>query len=203
MRQRYARIGRIGFGVVLSATIVWAILAFATFIDTINTLSVPENPTAQGIVVVTGGSARIEVALELLQSGAANRLLISGVHETTSAQTLARRTRSDPSVFACCVDLDHVALDTAGNAREAANWVQSNAFSSLIVVTSAYHIPRTTREIQHRLPDVDLIAFPIDPATGDHRATDTQHTSWPMGLLAREFVKFQLVRVRHLAERVR
>jgi uncharacterized SAM-binding protein YcdF (DUF218 family) len=145
---------------------------------------------------VTGGAARIEVALQLLSQGAATRLLISGVHEATDATTLVARTRSDPQLFDCCVDLDHAALNTIGNARETADWARAHDFSSLLIVTSAYHVARTTLEIGALLPGVDLIAFPIDPAMEDQRAVAEQASSWPMSLLAREFAKLQLSRLR-------
>lgn len=186
------------FTILVGGLAVWMLIAFADFIRDVNALTAPAPVDADGIVVVTGGSARIEVALQLLQDGAAQRLLISGVHDTTDAATLVRRTQADPALFACCVDLDHAALDTAGNARETARWAQEHAFDSLLVVTSAYHIPRTTQEIARLLPGVELIPFPIDPATGNQYATAQNNGSWPVALLAREFMKLQFARVRHL-----
>lgn len=201
VRTRRARPGaasRLALTALTGAFAVWLMVAFAGFIGSVNALSVPTPARADGIVVVTGGSARIEVALQLLADGAAERLLISGVHDSTDADTLVRRTRSDPALFECCVDLDHAALDTAGNAREAANWAREHGFQSLLVVTSAYHIPRTTHEMARLLPGIDLIAFPIDPGTGDHRAAGSQSSTWSIALLAREFAKLQLTRLRHL-----
>lgn len=189
---------RLALTALTGALAVWLMVAFAGFVGSVNALSVPTPARADGIVVVTGGSARIEVAIQLLEDGAAERLLISGVHDSTDAATLVRRTRTDPALFECCVDLDHAAMDTAGNAREAANWAREHGFQSLLVVTSAYHIPRTTREMARLLPGVELIAFPIDPGTGDHRAASSQSSSWSIALLAREFAKLQLARIRHL-----
>ena len=37
----------------------------------------------------------------------------------------------------------------------------SFAFTSLIVVTSNWHMPRAIAEIAHQLPDVALIAYPV------------------------------------------
>ena len=182
----------------LGGAVVWAMVAFADFVRDVNALSAPGPVTADGIVVVTGGSARIEVALQLLADGAAERLLISGVHDMTDASSLVQRTQADPALFACCVDLDHAAMDTAGNAREAAAWAQQHNFSSLLVVTSAYHIPRTTQEIARQLPGVELIAFPIDPARDNQRAVRQESNPWPGALLAREVMKLHLARVRHL-----
>jgi uncharacterized SAM-binding protein YcdF (DUF218 family) len=185
----------------LAGLCLWVGIAFAGFVREVNSLKAPTPVAADGIVVVTGGSARIEVALELLADGAAERLLISGVHDRTDAATLVARTHADAALFDCCVDLDHAALDTAGNAREASSWAREHQFRSLLVVTSSYHIARTTQELAHHLPGVELVAFPIDPASDTQRATGRQEGSWPTSLLVREFVKLQVARLRHLVER--
>lgn len=189
---------RLGVPAGLAVLCLWALIAFSGFVRDVDALAAPSPVSADAIVVVTGGSARIEVALQLLQDGAARRLLISGVNSSTDVATLVMRTQADPALFECCVDLDHEALDTAGNAREAAAWASEHGFASLLVVTSSYHIPRTTREMAQLLPGVDLVPFPIDPATNTQRASAQEPSSWPVSLLAREFVKLQLARVRHL-----
>ncbi len=61
----------------------------------------------------------------------------------------------------CCVDLDHSAVNTVGNAAETRRWAQGPRFRSLIVVTSNYHMPRTMAELGRQLPDVALIPFPV------------------------------------------
>jgi uncharacterized SAM-binding protein YcdF (DUF218 family) len=197
-RRKRAIASRLGATALLGGLAVLAFVAFADFISEVNALSAPNPAAADGIVVVTGGADRIEVALQLLSDGAAQRLLISGVHDRTTARSLVTRTQADPALFDCCVDLDHDALDTAGNARETARWAQERGFSSLLVVTSAYHIPRTTSEIARLLPGVELIPFPITPEDHEQPAVADSDMSWPVGLLAREFMKLQLSRVRHL-----
>ena len=49
----------------------------------------PLNPRAEGIVVLTGGTSRIDEALQLLAEGRATRLLISGVNPLVTRDTLA------------------------------------------------------------------------------------------------------------------
>lgn len=197
-RRKRTVAARLGLTAILGGLAALSLIAFADFIRDVNALAAPSPVEADGIVVVTGGQARIEVALQLLEDGAAKRLLISGVNDATSANSLVARTHADPSLFDCCIDLDRDAMDTAGNARETATWAQEHEFSSLLVVTSAYHIPRTTSEIARLLPGVELIPFPIDPAVDNQRAIAQESSSWPVSLLAREFMKLQLARVRHL-----
>ena len=184
--------------VLSAAVLIGTALAFADFVRHVGTLTPPQETSAGGIVVLTGGSDRIEVALGLLQEGSAERLLISGVHGGTNAAALINRTDVDPQLFACCVDLGYAALDTAGNAQEAADWAREHAFSSLLVVTSAYHVPRTTFEMSNHLPDVEIQAFPVDPTHTGRATAASESSTWPLRLMAREFVKLHVARLRHL-----
>lgn len=147
-----------------------------------------DTPTADGIVVLTGGEKRIWEAGRLLEGGKAKRLLVSGVNRITSKKDVRRLIRIEAKLFACCVDLGYEALNTRGNAEETRNWVRGHNFSSLIVVTSSYHMPRSLAELSHELPDVRLIAHPVVP-------TQFQTGPWWLNygnarILAAEYIKF-------------
>lgn len=116
---------------------------------------------ADGIVALTGAASRIPDAIELLADERGKRLLITGVHRATSAKEIARLTPLYAKYFSCCIDLDRSALNTFGNALEAKRWAREHNFNSLIVVTSNWHMPRAMAEIEHQLPDVKLIPFPV------------------------------------------
>jgi uncharacterized SAM-binding protein YcdF (DUF218 family) len=116
---------------------------------------------ADGIVVLTGGDSRVADALELLASGHGKRLLITGVNTGTTTSDIARQTVDYTRWLACCVDLDYAALNTLGNAVQARRWAIEHGFRSLIVVTSAYHMPRALAELAHQLPDATLIPYPV------------------------------------------
>ena len=116
---------------------------------------------ADGIVALTGAAARIPDAIELLATERGKRLLITGVHRDTSAREIARLTPLYSKYFNCCIDLDRSALNTFGNALETRRWARAHNFNSLIVVTSNWHMPRAMAELEHQLPDVTLIAYPV------------------------------------------
>jgi uncharacterized SAM-binding protein YcdF (DUF218 family) len=116
---------------------------------------------ADGIVVLTGAASRIPDAIELLASERGKRLLITGVHRTTSAKEIARVTPLYSRFFTCCIDLDRSALNTLGNALETKRWARENNFTSLIIVTSNWHMPRAMAELAHQLPDVTLVPYPV------------------------------------------
>ena len=158
----------------------------------------PQQPVniakADAIVVLTGGKSRLTGAVKLLSAGKGGRLLISGVHQTTSSKALARLVPAQSSLFKCCVDLDKAARNTVGNAAETARWVAKNKFKSLIVVTSNYHMPRSLAELQNVLPQINLIAYPVvvDSIPVSQWWTDrnTAH------LVMSEYVKYLAARIR-------
>lgn len=119
------------------------------------------NVPADGIVVLTGGPDRIEEALKLMESGMAKKLLISGVHPDVAEKTLQAMTGRSKELFDCCIDIDHKALDTVGNAIEAAVWSNDNGIKSLIIVTANYHMPRAMIEFRRHDKEILLISYPV------------------------------------------
>jgi len=149
---------------------------------------------ADGIVVLTGGASRIEDAMELLAAGHGKRLLISGVHRATSSVEIARLIPRYERFVSCCVDLDHSAVNTVGNAVETRRWVKDQRFSSLIVVTSAYHMPRTMAELAKQLPDTTLVPFPV---VTDRLRSEPWWASAPTArLILSEYAKFVVAQFR-------
>ncbi len=135
---------------------------FAIFASHVAGLKTPSNPPkADAIIVLTGGQARLGAATALLTSGRGERLLISGVHPSTHKPALQRATGVQSEIFACCIDIDHAALDTIGNAVESSKWLTEKGFSSAIVVTNNYHIPRSMLELSRRAEGKQLVPYPV------------------------------------------
>lgn len=121
-----------------------------------------ESPV-EGIVVLTGGAERMNVALDLLKRGEAQRLLITGVHPGTSATDLSEQSVGAAELFECCIDLGKSALNTRGNAEEAAEWAASRSYRRLIIVTADYHMARAMLEFRAAMPGAELIPYPVRP----------------------------------------
>src|SRR5262249_40167806 len=153
----------IGFLTMATAVTGLIVLAvgFGWFVLQISSGEVPLDTKADGIVALTGAAARIPDAIELLATERGKRLLITGVHRATSSKEIARITPLYSKYFTCCIDLDRSALNTFGNALETRRWAREHNFNSLIVVTSNWHMPRAMAELEHQLPDVTLIAYPV------------------------------------------
>ncbi len=148
----------------------WAVLGccvlflggFAAFATHVSGLSTPKDPPgADAIIVLTGGQARLDAALGLLKSGKGKRLLISGVHPAADSDDLRAATGGDRTLFSCCVDIDHAALDTIGNAEESAKWVRIHDYGKVILVTNNYHMPRSLLEMGRLLDTAELDPYPV------------------------------------------
>lgn len=135
---------------------------FGLFANNVARLSTPADPqNADAIIVLTGGQARLDAAVDLLKSGKGKRLLISGVHPSADRDDIRRATGGDRALFSCCVDIDHAALDTIGNAEESAKWIEDHAYKSVILVTNNYHMPRSLLEMGRLLRVADLRPYPV------------------------------------------
>jgi uncharacterized SAM-binding protein YcdF (DUF218 family) len=135
---------------------------FVYFSDHISHLATPDEPdSADAIIVLTGGQYRIDAAVDLLRSGKGKRLLISGVNPAADADDLRRATGAEQSLFECCIDIDHAALDTVGNAAESAKWVANNAYGSAILVTNNYHMPRSLLEMRRTNSALRIVPYPV------------------------------------------
>ena len=163
------------------------VIGFIVFASSIERSQGQFNAKADGIVVLTGGEARIGKAVGLLSEGHAKRLLISGVHPSTTSAQLRRRYPKADSLFRCCIDLDKQALNTSGNAAETLAWARRKNFSSLIVVTSSYHMPRTLIELDRVMPSVELIPYAVVPRA--MRNSKWWSNAETMRLLFVEYVK--------------
>jgi uncharacterized SAM-binding protein YcdF (DUF218 family) len=137
------------------------VLGFGFFLSILPNQEIALDRNADGIVVLTGGTSRVSDALELLAAARGKRLLITGVNPGTTTADIAHEIPHYGRYLACCVDLDYSAVNTLGNAVEARRWALDRNFRSLIVVTSAYHMPRALAEVAHQLPDVTLIPYPV------------------------------------------
>jgi uncharacterized SAM-binding protein YcdF (DUF218 family) len=170
------------------------------FVWSVPTEEIALDRDADGIVVLTGGTSRVADAIELLAEGRGKRLLISGAHPSTTLSEIARLVPAREHLVACCVDLDHSAVNTVGNATETRRWTVSRGFRSLVVVTSNYHMPRTMAELARQMPDITLIPFPV--VADKERAERWWTSPLTTRLLVSEYLKYILAQVRMRLEPV-
>lgn len=119
------------------------------------------------IVVLTGGSGRLERGFELMERERAQRMLISGVDRTVRAVELAEAYDVDERLLECCVTLGRESFDTRSNADEVARWLERRRFRTMRLVTNDLHMPRAGYELRKRIgPDIVVVsdAVQTDPS---------------------------------------
>jgi len=143
-------------------------VGFTVFAHKVDNLRPPLSLSkADGIVVWTGkGGGRLETGADLLRQDKGERLLISGVNEKTSLKTITELVILPEAKADCCIDLDYKAEDTIGNARETASWARALGYEHIILVTSAYHMPRAEIEIGAAAGRIKITAYPVVNSDG-------------------------------------
>lgn len=161
--------------------------------DAVPAVPLPATRT-DAIVVLTGGSNRLQTGVDLLNQAYGQKLFITGVYRGVEVQELLRLARNAPSDLECCIELDYEAADTVENAAETTRWMAEQGFTSLRLVTSNYHMPRSLLELRMANPDLDVIPHAIAPATVSQDGWWRNARSF--GLFASEYTKYLLTRAR-------
>ena len=129
-----------------------------------------EDAQADAVIVPTGGAGRIARGLEVLRSGDAKQMFVSGVDPEVKPREFAAEFKVSSREMNCCVTLGYLAIDTHSNAGETREWVKANEFTSIRLVTSDWHMRRTALEFRGSLPPgvsvvEDAVATQIDFGT--------------------------------------
>lgn len=125
----------------------------------------PEAPAkVDAIVVLTGGLARVASGLQLLADGKADRLYISGAGADVTVADLLAQSPAITNVDIAKISLGR-ARDTHENATESAVWIKANTVTSVRLVTSYYHMPRSMLLMEEASPDVKFFPSPVEPET--------------------------------------
>lgn len=123
----------------------------------------PQNPDqiTDAVIVFTGDQDRVETGLDLFAHGKTAHLYISGVYADVTKDEIISKWRGDIALPPCCITLDYTSQNTVQNAQETQNWVRKQDYRLVRLVTSDYHMNRSLIELQHRLPDVKILAYPV------------------------------------------
>jgi uncharacterized SAM-binding protein YcdF (DUF218 family) len=140
------------------------------------------------IVVLTGGSLRIQTGIELLREGKGRKLFVSGVNQQVDLEDLLGISGKTPEWALCCVMLGRQADNTVGNAHETALWMRSQGFRSLRLVTAWYHMRRSLLEFGRAMPEIAIASHPVFP----EQVKQEHWWTWrgTAALLVGEYVKY-------------
>tara|TARA_B100000989_G_scaffold97400_2_gene70900 strand:+ start:4813 stop:5436 length:624 start_codon:yes stop_codon:yes gene_type:complete len=177
---------------------LWGV-SFANFLRLIPIQTPSDIVKSDAIIVLTGGSRRLEVGITLLENDKAALLFVSGVNEKVTRSDILNLLdggiilESD-KLFSCCITLGYTAEDTRGNAEESLQWVRENSLSSIILVTSNYHMQRAYLEFKSQNPNIKITQYPV--SNGEFRLTSWLTHSKKFVLLFLEFHKLILTNLR-------
>jgi uncharacterized SAM-binding protein YcdF (DUF218 family) len=183
----------VGVGAALGLALAWC-AGFLWFVAAVPARVEDPVTHTDAIVVLTGGSERLETGLRLLEGGFARKLFISGVHKDVDVTEILKITNVEYPQVACCIVLGHSAGDTVGNGVETAQWMAREGFSSIRLVTGSYHMPRSLLEVRHAVPRAVIVPHPVFPDAVKSR----EWWRWPgtAALLATEYSKYLAAVVR-------
>lgn len=138
---------------------------FGLFVEYVRGMQ-PQNPDqpTDAIIVLTGGAQRVNKGLDLLSTGQAKKLFITGVNGHVSLQeimNLWKRPIIEEASNDCCIILDHKARNTIQNARETSAWAKKENIKTLRLVTSDYHMPRAWLEFHESMPGIAIMRWPV------------------------------------------
>lgn len=105
---------------------------------------------ADAIVVLTGGKGRVEEGLNLLRTGAAGVLVLSGVHEDADIDSIYLKKMSNREKFK--IILEKRSKSTYENAIEVKRLLDAYDIRSMILITSRYHMKRAEYIFSRVLP---------------------------------------------------
>ncbi|HTZ78041.1 MAG TPA: YdcF family protein [Stellaceae bacterium] len=144
--------------------------------------------TTDAIVVLTGGSQRVQVGLQLLAEKKARKLFVSGVYPTVDVPALLHAEHQPAEAVQCCIVLGHIADNTYGNAQETATWMREEGYRSLRLVTASYHMRRALLEFSRTMPDARIIPNPVFT----ENVKQGRWWAWPgtFGLIVGEYDKY-------------
>ncbi len=169
------------FRLAIFALILYAI-GFALFALTLPKAAGDDHTDA--IVVLTGGSGRLDRGFDLMRRGLARQMLISGVAPTVRPRDLIVAYHVEPRLFQCCITLGREAVDTRSNADEVAHWLAGHRAGSIRLVTNDLHMPRARHEIGKRVGENVAIIADAVPTQPGARAIFIEYNKYLLGRIA-------------------
>lgn len=136
-----------------------------------------------GVVVLTGGTGRVQRGISVLQQGWSRNMLVSGVDPVVRPGEFVAINHVSPALLKCCIELGKRATNTASNADETVSWIRRNHYRTVRLITSDWHMRRARLELDDALQgDASIVV-------------DGVRTAPTFGTILLEYNKFLLRRL--------
>ena len=127
----------------------------------------PPAGSADAIFVLTGGEGRIQEGYRAWSGGAARELYILGAGRRVPVTRIVPEASRLPAGVLSHIHVEGWSENTLENAFSAKSAVGEGRYSSVILVTSDYHIPRAYLAFRKVLPpEVSITAIRVRPEGG-------------------------------------
>ncbi|MDA8413146.1 MAG: YdcF family protein [Desulfobacteraceae bacterium] len=147
----------------ITITIILLVAITALFIDfTYKTFSYRQTLVkADAIVVLAGGKGRVDEGVRLYREHRANYLFLIGVDPSVRKSDFYRPRPGDPSPDG--VILERASRNTLENAMLGREVILRRPVSSVLLITSRYHMKRAAILFRNALPkDLAIYPYPVD-----------------------------------------
>jgi uncharacterized SAM-binding protein YcdF (DUF218 family) len=114
-------------------------------------------------VVLTGGSNRIQEAINLIDQNMTTIVFVSGVNEKVDKRDILGEGFNKYKKYFI---LGYEAVNTKGNVIEVSKWIEDNEISEMRIITSDYHYFRTQAEFNSYMPDIDKDIYLVKSING-------------------------------------
>ncbi len=176
----------------ITLAIILLVAIAALFIDfTYKTFSYRQSSVkADAIVVLAGGKGRVDEGVRLYRERRAAYLFLVGVDPSVRKSDLYRPRLGDPSADG--VILERASRNTLENAILGRDVILRQQVSSILLITSRYHMKRAAILFRNALPrDLTIYPYPVD-------TRNLKEDWWSHGgsfyLLFSEFYKYCMFR---------
>ena len=168
-------------------------------------LPAPQDPARVGnvdlIAVLTGGQRRLKEATGFLMQGQGKYLFISGVARGSDVNEIftANKVEVPPESLRNQIYLGEEAESTVDNAVEVRRISEQLGVSSVLLVTSSYHLQRARwlieKEFTHSsaTQKVQIFTYPVESPNFDRESWYRSPTAW--SILIWEYIKSMPVRL--------
>ena len=151
------------------------------------------------IVVFTGSPGRLLEGVKLIDSNLAPLMFVTGVNKSSLKNT-QKWLQKKTDKYECCIELDTVAKNTAGNARETAKWINKKEnIKSIRIVTAPYHLLRSFTELNRHIPkEIKILKHPVNDSRYPNSSYFNNFSS--ILLLSSEYTKYLVALIRYRIE---
>ncbi len=156
--------------------------------------------TVDAIIVLTGGSGRLDAGLTELSEQRGKKLFITGVYQGVDVRRLLDLSKRNEAELQCCIVLDYQAGSTAENAFESAKWIKSEGYESFQRITASYHMPRSLMEFRFLMPNIEIVTNAVHPEQFKRQ----EWWVWPgtANLIISEYTKYLAAAARMVVQRL-